>query len=910
MRIAELTAHGLPEFGVTALELRGITELLTIQEAAVDAGLLSGSNLLVMAPTSSGKTLIAELAALQHAVSRKGAVFLTSHKALAYEKYAMLRESYESGEQLVRVTVATGDEVTDESAAEGVSITVATYEKWYYMLLDNPTRLQAKSLVIVDELQTLGDEYRGALIEALLTWTRAKLPDAQILGLSATVPNIEQLSDWLGATVVTIPDRSVPLIEEVWSRTGIVRRDRDQDANPLCVDANPAPTETLPVIQRLGQDDGLPTVVFCVTKRDAQDLAIAAAQSRERRPECEELVNELDEAIESNPVTRSLRDLLPKGIAFHTADLDLSERRLIESAYREQRIDLLFATPTLSAGVNLPIKTVVFDKCERKWVSEYISATEYLNMAGRAGRRGMQEQGKSILIARNAAEVHRYTKYLAADSDPVKSQLVGSNLERIVLQAIAGRIARSETEIQQFFDRSYHAATLGDDERINADDIDQCLTALTGSEMIVRQGRGSLIASRLGLRVAASGVLPQTGQFLFTALDDASKEFSWSHRDTFESTVLLVAAGSPDIAPSTQDDALLFVHRNDPIGTILSVAGDFTRFANSSEIEDFQRALFTAFVLSKYINTTNFADLAKIGRYATAGNVRRVAGYASWMLQAAASIEDARNEAANPEFRRWLKHLARRLEFGVTDNAVELCVVARLGDVRGVGRNRAERMAAGGYNDLAKLLGEDIKELARILSSTRRAELFREAVVRYLDDISRHNQVSHANRASVCGRDPALVNDFYEAQGLAFNRAALHLLQTVAPNAREQDVGGSAEPDLAVPLSDGLLVIECKAKQSEEGTVGLHDAFEVIAKAAHLKPVAQATLGKPKFDQIPIERAAGQRLTLITHVTFCEAIVRIWEGTVTTELFFSALRDAGYFEKVDLDRLLEELQRV
>ncbi len=316
MQVGDLTSYGLPSFGVSALNARGINDLLPIQKRAVEQGLLSGTNLLAMAPTSSGKTLIAELAALQHAATRKGAVFLTSHKALAYEKYAMFRDSYESDERLVRVTVATGDEVTDESAADGVSITVATYEKWYYMLVDKPKRLEAKSLVIVDELQTLGDQYRGSIIEALLTWTLAKAPDAQILGLSATVPNIEEIATWLDAKVISVSNRSVPLVEEAWSRAGIVRRDRDHCTSPETVDDSPQPTGTRQVLEQLAEDDGLPAVVFCVTKKDAQGLAIQEAQSRKRRPECEELVSELDEAIESNPVTRSLRDLLPKGLAF------------------------------------------------------------------------------------------------------------------------------------------------------------------------------------------------------------------------------------------------------------------------------------------------------------------------------------------------------------------------------------------------------------------------------------------------------------------------------------------------------------------------------------------------------------------------------------------------------------------
>src|SRR6266566_6272677 len=133
MKLRELVPLGLPEFGLSELESRGITRLDPLQERAVRGGLFEGRNLVIMAPTSSGKTLIGELGALYHAVNRSGAVFVTSHKALAYEKYLTFRDSYSRTDSLhFHTSITTGDEVTDESAIEHVSLTVATYEKWYY----------------------------------------------------------------------------------------------------------------------------------------------------------------------------------------------------------------------------------------------------------------------------------------------------------------------------------------------------------------------------------------------------------------------------------------------------------------------------------------------------------------------------------------------------------------------------------------------------------------------------------------------------------------------------------------------------------------------------------------------------------------------------------------------------------
>jgi len=137
MRVSDLVSMGLPEFAVSELAAREITSLDQVQCEAVRQGLFEGQNLLVVAPTSCGKTLIGELAALHHATVRTGSILLTSHKALAYEKYLTFRDSYARADALhLPVALATGDEVTDESIIDTVSLTVATYEKWYYLLLD------------------------------------------------------------------------------------------------------------------------------------------------------------------------------------------------------------------------------------------------------------------------------------------------------------------------------------------------------------------------------------------------------------------------------------------------------------------------------------------------------------------------------------------------------------------------------------------------------------------------------------------------------------------------------------------------------------------------------------------------------------------------------------------------------
>ena len=774
---------------------------------------------------------------------------------------------------------------------------------WYYTLIGNPRLIAQKSLLVIDELQTVGDKNRGDRLEALITLVRTKAPTTQIIGLSATFPNADAVAKWLEAGLIAVTRRPVPLVEEIWSSTGTASMDRDKAAALTYTKVTHSSLDTIDVVRQIERDGHLPAIVFCVTKDEAESLARAAAQAREPRPDAQLVVNELDEVSESNPTIRALRQVLPRSIAFHNANLGHDERRLVESAFRSRTVNLLFATSTLSAGVNLPAKTVVFDTCYRRWAQEYISTAEYLNMAGRAGRRGLQESGRSVLLARDGSEFERYKRYLLGSADTVESALVGPHLDRVLLQVTAGGVVGAVEEVELFLKSSLH----GSQYEALPESVKQQATAaverLQKDDLIAVTARGKLQATQLGSKVARTGVLPSTGAFLFSRLAQASAKYSRTQTEHLERQILLLATACPDLSPSEDDSILMFVHRMDNVAELRSHLGEFAGLVNETLLEEPDRALLSAVVAYRYICMDTYADLGKLGRYASAANVRKIAGACCWMLQAAAQIEEARGPKTNPEFRKWLRRMATWLEFGATDSSVELLRIARFGDVHGLGRTRAERLAQKGFHDLGALLAADPKQLVACVDSWERVQSLRTAVVRYLGDRAQHNQVGHANRAIRLSRDARIINDFYGAQGLAFNRAVLLLLQTVFPNVREQDISDESEPDLGLPIPDGLIAIECKAKEAKAGTLGLNEAFAVLTKAAHLKPAAYITIGKPAFDRMPADRAAEAGVVLVPHAVLCEGVIRVWEGVLTADQLLTALRQVGLLEKEDLDAL-------
>src|SRR5712692_8729697 len=197
MRVDNLDIpHGAIEF----LRNNGFVTLYPPQEKSVKAGLLEGDSMLVSTPTASGKTLIALLAIIKHLSIKKGkVVYLSPLKALASEKLFEFKklESVDFGRK-IRIQISTGDyDQTDKNLGQN-DILVFTNEKMDSIIRQGAEWLNEISLVIADEVHLLGDDDRGPTLEIVLTKLMLLSQKPQILALSATVTNADEVSDWLG----------------------------------------------------------------------------------------------------------------------------------------------------------------------------------------------------------------------------------------------------------------------------------------------------------------------------------------------------------------------------------------------------------------------------------------------------------------------------------------------------------------------------------------------------------------------------------------------------------------------------------------------------------------------------------------------------------------------------------------
>ena len=209
----ELIKDRIPKEQYEILE-KGITKLRPSQEKSINKGLLDGKSLLVCTPTASGKTLIAELAAIKSIIEKKGkAIYIVPLKALASEKYKDFKRKYD---KVAKIALSIGDIDSSDPHLAEYDFIIATSEKLDSLTRHHTPWLSNISVVIVDEIHLLNDAERGPTLEIILTILKQLLKNVQIIGLSATIGNAEELAEWLKADLVVDDWRPVKLHKGVY----------------------------------------------------------------------------------------------------------------------------------------------------------------------------------------------------------------------------------------------------------------------------------------------------------------------------------------------------------------------------------------------------------------------------------------------------------------------------------------------------------------------------------------------------------------------------------------------------------------------------------------------------------------------------------------------------------------------
>lgn len=397
----------------------------SFQREAIRA-LLTGDSVMVAAPTGTGKTVVAEFG-VWDAFKRTGRVIYTTPiKALSNQKYRDLRAVY--GDE---VGLLTGDVSENRDAR----VVVMTTEVLRNMLLQTPWDLDNVDTVIFDEIHYLADPERGT------TWEESIIlcPDhVQLICLSATINNADEIAAWISRThrpirLITHTERAVPLalhyfndskLNLVVDRTGEQVKDFPHTGGELRRQAarggfarrrserstpemdEPQPRE---IVDALAARDLLPAIYFLFSRADCQAYAERLAVMRPNlvTPRQIDLIEQTINAVLSGmrPEDRDLEQvqtitsLARKGIGFHHAGLLPILKQLVEILFARGLMEVVFATDTLALGINMPARTVVVGRMS-KWDGRrrrMLIPNEFQQMAGRAGRRGMDPLGHVVV---------------------------------------------------------------------------------------------------------------------------------------------------------------------------------------------------------------------------------------------------------------------------------------------------------------------------------------------------------------------------------------------------------------------------------------------------------------------------------------------------------------------------------
>lgn len=455
--ILDLTAFGMPTELLTAWKQQfNDGGLNSLQLTAVnDSRVLDGESLLVIAPTTSGKTFVGEMAAARAIQEGRKAVFLFPYKALVNEKYDQFTQLY--GDRLgMRVIRCSGD-YQDQTGAfyrGKYDIALLTYETFLSLALRNPALLNAIGLVAVDEAQFITDPHRGIVVELLLTYllaARERGIRPQLVALSAVIGDVNDFDSWLGTKKLISTERPVPLVEGVLDRDGRLQTIDTAD--------RPKIEQLLPpreVVQRRAKPSSQDVIVPLVThllRGNPDERVIIFRNQRGSAQGCAAyLARDLGlvpakRAIDSLPVgdpsvsSNNLRQCLEGGTAFHTSNLSREERVVIEREYRSRdgNIRVLAATTTVAAGINTPASVVIL--AEQEFLGEDgrpFTIAEYKNMAGRAGRLGYKEEGRSIILADNSNQRDfLYNKYVLGKPESLRSSFIPAHIETWILRLLA-----------------------------------------------------------------------------------------------------------------------------------------------------------------------------------------------------------------------------------------------------------------------------------------------------------------------------------------------------------------------------------------------------------------------------------------------------------------------------------------
>ncbi|XP_047575693.1 helicase POLQ-like isoform X4 [Lutra lutra] len=449
------------------VQFKGIEKLYEWQHTCLTLkSVQERKNLIYSLPTSGGKTLVAEILMLQELLCRRRDVLMIlPYAAIVQEKISGLSSFGIELGFFVEEYAGSKGKFPPIKRREKKSLYIATIEKGHSLVnsLIETGRIGSLGLVVVDELHMIGEGSRGAILEMTLAKILYTSKTTQIIGMSATLNNVEDLQEFLQAEYYTSQFRPVELKEYLKINDAIYEVDgKAENGMTFSRLLNCQYSDTL---KKMDPDHLVALVtevvpnysclVFCPTKKNCENVAemickfLSKEYLKHREKEKHEVIKNL-KSISGGNLCPVLKRTIPFGVAYHHSGLTSDERRLLEEAYSTGALCLFTCTSTLAAGVNLPARRVIL---RAPYVAkEFLKRSQYKQMIGRAGRAGIDSVGESILILQEK-DKQQVSELISRPLENCYSHLVQEftkGIQTLFLSLIGLKIATSLDDICHF----------------------------------------------------------------------------------------------------------------------------------------------------------------------------------------------------------------------------------------------------------------------------------------------------------------------------------------------------------------------------------------------------------------------------------------------------------------------------
>ncbi|MCP4631887.1 MAG: DEAD/DEAH box helicase [candidate division Zixibacteria bacterium] len=693
MIAAKLSSIGIPEKVINIWENSGLKSLTRIQQIALNSKGLFRDNLLILAPTSSGKTFCGELAIIKAAVSGKKGIFLVPLKAIAVEKADEFKDKYEK--LGVRIAISTRDDRDDDQliVKGDFDIAIIIYEKFNRFLTANINLLSSVSVIIFDEVDIIYDVSRGETVRLILAKASLSKSKTQVIGLGREDFNVDRMSLLSNYKVIRDNYRPIELRKGIFYGGSFDYRNH----NALIVDS-----EQFPVLEDEDYESGLnpalrstiehlcssneQIIIFLKSKPSVVNgaLELSAANEFFKAHKTIKRISDLERT--SN--LKSLLVCLESGVGFHNSDLTEFESRAVIEGFRNGDIRILFSTTTLSSGINLPAKNVIIEPMKYSGENNNtrpmeipMEFTEVDTISGRAGRLGMGDEfGRAILIARNEFDREvLWSRFV--DGYPEDNERF---ISVITEEAIVDLISTGQCETTGKLKLAM--AQIG--MNIEIDWSDKLLHLI--DEGLIKYENERIVSTSLGKACALTGLKVKT-------VAAASK---------------IAISGNP---PDSIENWIGFLSYTSEAGEIKMPVSFYYRCSNyqtgsNIQNEDFDpksitdlKSEYFKVLISDWIEGTDITTLEE--KYSiTAGMIENIAQRFGWLLYSCCEIFKAVNIN---ELTETLRKQADIVKYGLPYEGLKFAKLK----IFGLGRLRIIDLINAGFSNASDICGSKIEKL-------------------------------------------------------------------------------------------------------------------------------------------------------------------------------------------------------